>query len=43
MTNRAKNFDLCNILSQKSPHGTHVLYELTGGLIIYYVLVSVSP
>ena len=28
MTYRAKNFDLCNILSQISPHETHVLYEL---------------
>ena len=34
MTYRAKNFDLCNILSQKSPHETHVLYELTAGLIM---------
>ena len=34
MTYRAKNFDLCNILSKKSPHETHVLYEFTAGLIM---------
>ena len=34
MTYRAKNFDLSNILSQKSPHETHVFYKLTAGLIM---------
>ena len=34
MTYRAKNCDLCNILSQKSPHETHVLYKLTADLIM---------
>ena len=33
MTYRAKKFDCCNILSQKKTRETHVLYELTTGLI----------
>ena len=34
MTYGTKNLDVCNILSQKSPHETHVLYEITAGLIM---------